>query len=263
MSAPRPTRSASWPRGWSRPACPGTRRRRRSPSPAPRTPGRRRCGSDAGSRTRAHPPRSARSRSAATPPPRSRSPTGCAGRCRSPEASVPGAHAGRLRRPRRRARSGRRAPMPAGRRRPARARPGSAGTVNRSARITASATTPTRSVAQWMSPSVRSPRSELPPGAVAVGGRSGQLRQLADRRRRPPRRRGSRSRPPWRGTGRSSPASRAASSRNRTPVSSVIAATSCAAWSPPSPVTSTAPPATAASEELGPVEICRDVQNTA
>ena len=59
------------------------------------------------------------------------------------------------------------------------------------------------------------------------------------------------------------PSFSSARSRNSKPVSSVIAATSCAAWSPPRPVTRTAPPATAASEELGPVEICRDVQNTA
>ena len=58
--------------------------------------------------------------------------------------------------------------------------PGIAGAAKRSPRITASATTPTSSVAQWMSPSVRSHDPELPPGAVAVGGRSGQLRQLAD-----------------------------------------------------------------------------------
>ena len=32
---------------------------------------------------------------------------------------------------------------------------------------------------------------------------------------------------------------------------------------PPSPATSTAPPATAASDELGPVEIWRDVQKSA
>ena len=38
-SRPRPTRSASSPRGWSRPAFPGTPRLPRSPSPAPPTPG--------------------------------------------------------------------------------------------------------------------------------------------------------------------------------------------------------------------------------
>ena len=50
--------------------------------------------------------------------------------------------------------------------------------------------------------------------------------------------------------------------RNSAPVTSVIAATSSAACWAPTPVTSTAPPATAASDELGPVEICRDVQNS-
>ena len=59
------------------------------------------------------------------------------------------------------------------------------------------------------------------------------------------------------------PIRKTASSRNRIPVASVIAATSSAASSPPSPVASTAPPATAASDELGPVEMCRDVQKSA
>ena len=36
-----------------------------------------------------------------------------------------------------------------------------------------------------------------------------------------------------------------------------------AACSPPRPATSTAPPATAARDELGPVEICREVQKSA
>ena len=54
-----------------------------------------------------------------------------------------------------------------------------------------------------------------------------------------------------------------ASSRNSTPATSVIAATSSAASLPPTPVSSTAPPATAASDELGPVEICREVQKSA
>ena len=53
-----------------------------------------------------------------------------------------------------------------------------------------------------------------------------------------------------------------ASRRNSSPVSIVIAATSSPLVAA-RPVTSTAPPATAASDELGPVEICRDVQNTA
>src|SRR3954452_24194097 len=59
------------------------------------------------------------------------------------------------------------------------------------------------------------------------------------------------------------PSLKTASNRNITPVTRVIAATSCAACAPPRPVTSTAPPATAASDELGPVEICRDVQKSA
>ena len=54
-----------------------------------------------------------------------------------------------------------------------------------------------------------------------------------------------------------------ASRRNRAPVTSVIAATSSAACDSPTPATSTAPPATAASDELGPVEMWRDVQNSA
>jgi hypothetical protein len=43
----------------------------------------------------------------------------------------------------------------------------------------------------------------------------------------------------------------------------VIAATISAAPAPVTPVNSTAPPATVASAELGPVEICREVQKTA
>ena len=138
--------------------------------------------------------------------------------------------------------------------------PGIGGAMNRSARITASATTPTSSVVQWMSPSACSPRPSSRQALSPSDGGAGQLRQLADddvdrcageepghdrlgEELRDPAeleaRRGA-------GTGR--------------PVSSVIAATSCAASSPASPVTRTAPPATAASEELGPVEICRDVQ---
>ena len=51
---------------------------------------------------------------------------------------------------------------------------------------------PTSSVVQLMSPSAADPRRELAPGVVAASRRAGQLRQLADRRRRPRRRRGSR-----------------------------------------------------------------------
>ena len=59
------------------------------------------------------------------------------------------------------------------------------------------------------------------------------------------------------------PNRKSASSRNSSPVANAIAATSCAACSPPRPVTTTAPPATAASDELGPVEMCRDVAKSA
>ena len=58
----------------------------------------------------------------------------------------------------------------------------------------------------------------------------------------------------------SQPSLRTATRRNRAPVAIAIAATSCAASLPLDPVTRTAPPATAASDELGPVEMCRDVQ---
>ena len=59
------------------------------------------------------------------------------------------------------------------------------------------------------------------------------------------------------------PRRKIASARNNSPVTRAIAATSCAASAPASPVASTALPATAASDELGPVEICRDVANSA
>ncbi len=59
------------------------------------------------------------------------------------------------------------------------------------------------------------------------------------------------------------PRRKIASARNNTPVTRAIAATSAAASAPASPVARTALPATAASEELGPVEICREVANSA
>jgi hypothetical protein len=59
------------------------------------------------------------------------------------------------------------------------------------------------------------------------------------------------------------PRRKTAKRRNRIPVTSVIAATSSAAASPATLVESTAPPATAASDELGPVEMCREVQKSA
>src|SRR5262249_34575361 len=59
------------------------------------------------------------------------------------------------------------------------------------------------------------------------------------------------------------PSFRTASTTKRTPVSSAIAATSSAASFPVTPVTSTAPPATARGGELGPVERGLDVQKSA
>ncbi len=55
----------------------------------------------------------------------------------------------------------------------------------------------------------------------------------------------------------------AATKRKSVPVTIAIAATSSAASCPSRPVNRTAPPATAASDELGPVEMCRDVQKSA
>jgi hypothetical protein len=59
------------------------------------------------------------------------------------------------------------------------------------------------------------------------------------------------------------PSRSSASARNLRPVTIAIAATSSAAWSPAMAAAITAPPATAASDELGPVEICREVPNSA
>ena len=141
--------------------------------------------------------------------------------------------------------------------------PGIAGARNRNARMTASATPPTRSVVQWMSSSVRDPGPELLPCVVAVGrrcpvsfGSSPITTSTAAPARKPVT-------TAFERNCAIQPSLNTASSRNSSPVASVIAATSCAACAPPRPVTSTAPPATAASDELGPVEICRDVQKSA
>ena len=137
--------------------------------------------------------------------------------------------------------------------------PGIAGARKRTSRITASATAPTSRVTQWISPSPRthdpnsrqtlSPSPEVP---VSFGS-SPTVTSMAAPARNPITTAFERN---W----AIQPSLKTASSRNRIPVSSVIAATSCAAWSPPTPVASTAPPATAARDELGPVEICREVQ---
>ena len=134
--------------------------------------------------------------------------------------------------------------------------------MNRSVKITASATTPTSSVVHEMSPSPRiqdasSCQALTPSLDVPVSLDSSPIvTSIAAPARNPVITAFDRNRAihPIRNTARS---------RKSTPVTSVIAATSCAASLPPSPLTSTAPPATAASDELGPVEICRDVQNSA
>ena len=59
------------------------------------------------------------------------------------------------------------------------------------------------------------------------------------------------------------PSRSSANTRYSRPEASVIAATSSAASASATPVARTAPPATAASDELGPVEIWRDVQKSA
>ena len=107
------------------------------------------------------------------------------------------------------------------------------------------------------------PRPQLAPGAVPVGGGAGQLGELADDD--VDGRAGEESGDDGLGEELGDPAELQQREEEEQDSRSaiVIAATSCAAWSPPRPVTRTAPPATAASEELGPVEICRDVQNTA
>ena len=59
------------------------------------------------------------------------------------------------------------------------------------------------------------------------------------------------------------PILKVASNRNSTPVTTVVAATSLTASLSATLLSTTALPATAASAELGPVEICRDVPNSA
>ena len=98
------------------------------------------------------------------------------------------------------------------------------------------------------------PSRKLAPGAVSLGGGSGQLRQLSDDHVDG-------------GAGQESGDHRAREElgdpahaqqreqQEQIPVAIVIAATSSAASSPPTPVARTAPPATAASDELGPVEM--------
>ena len=105
------------------------------------------------------------------------------------------------------------------------------------------------------------PGRELAPRVVTFGGRAGELGQLPDDHVESGS--GQEARDDGLGELAIQPMRSSASARNSRPVASAIAATSCAAWAPPRSVTTTAPPATAASDELGPVEMCRDVQKSA
>ena len=140
--------------------------------------------------------------------------------------------------------------------------PGTTGAVKRSARITPSATPPTSSVVQWISPRpwnhVASSRHALSPlDDVPVSfGSSPIVTSIAAPARKPVI-------TAFERNCAIQPILNNARSRKRTPVTIVIAATSCAASSPLRLFASTAPPATAASDELGPVEICREVQKSA
>ena len=140
--------------------------------------------------------------------------------------------------------------------------PGTVGARKRSARITPRAASPTRSVVQSSASSEStqedSSRQALSPSAdVPVSFGSSPITTSTAAPARNPVITGlerNRAIHPIRST---------ASRRKRTPVRRVIAVTSSAAWSPARPVISTAPPATAARDELGPVEIWRDVQKSA
>ena len=107
------------------------------------------------------------------------------------------------------------------------------------------------------------PGRELAPRVVALGRRAGELRQLPDddvdggsgeeARDHRLREEAARSSP----SGAARAAGTAVRSRARSP------RPAAPPRRPPRPVTTTAPPATAASDELGPVEMCRDVQKSA
>ena len=128
--------------------------------------------------------------------------------------------------------------------------------------MTANATTPTSTVVQLTSPSDRihdasSPHAVSPDVDVPVSfGSSPMTTSTAAPARKPvtTARERNRAIQPRRST---------ANRRKNAPVTSVMAATSSAACAPATPAKSTAPPATAASDELGPVEMWRDVQNSA
>ena len=206
-------------------------RRRRSPSPARPTPGSRRCGSGGASRTPARRRRSARTRSAAARPRRCRSSTKCrrtSSQSGQRRARQPARHVADERDPVRAEVEQR--TMRAARRRRARARPG------RPARRTAARGSPPSAddARRAASSSGSSPR---PPSHVRARARRCRRRvdvpvsfgssPIDDVDRSAGEEAGDR--PPSRGTARSSPSGTAPAAGTARPVTSVIAATSCAA----------------------------------
>ena len=231
---------------WKHPA-------RRSPCPGPPTPGRRRCGSGAGSRTRGRRPPSGRSRSAAARTAaipivdewsvnRSKLGSSGAGRPRgtSPTSATPCA-------PRSNTADASRPPTTST------SAPGTAGADEAQRRGSrASDTTPTSerrpvNVVERARSTIRAPARRCRRRTTC---RSAWAARRSTTSTAAPARK-----PVTTALDRNcaiQPSLKTASSRNSTPVTSVIAATSWAACAPPRPVTSTAPPATAASDELGP-----------
>ena len=260
--ARRRTRSASWPRGWSRPASPGTRRRRGSPSPARPTPGSRRSGSGGARRTPSRRPLSARSRSTAARTRRRDRRVVILDDSPRRAAGAPAARAGTW--PTRAtpcAPRSKRVRDDQPRRRRARARRVPRGEEPH-ARISASDPAPTATVAQCTSPSDCSHVASSRHAFVALRRGAGQLRQLADDDVD----RGAGEEPRDHGLGEElrDPAhpergeqqeQHSGHERDR--------GDELRGCRPPRPVASTAPPATAASDELGPVEMCREVQKSA
>ena len=141
--------------------------------------------------------------------------------------------------------------------------PGTFGTVNRSTRIAANATTPTTIVVVCRPSSDAEPVGELAPAVLAGSaddpvsfGSSPITTSIAAPNRNPVMTALERNRD-------THPILNTARRTNSTPAISVTAATSSGASSAGTDVVTTALAATAASAELGPVEIWRDVPNSA
>jgi hypothetical protein len=140
--------------------------------------------------------------------------------------------------------------------------PGIFGATYRSTRIVARAMAPTRSVVPWVSPTVSIQLSNFcqlfsPDASVPVSfGSSPTTTSIAAPNRKPVITALDRNR-------ETQPILRRASRTKKAPAINVIAATSAGASSSGSPDVTTAPAATAASAELGPVEIWRDVPKMA